>query len=402
MTRFRPPALRRLTAVATGLVLLAAGLATAPAASADRLDTLLTVGERLEQGDSLVSPNGRIRLQLDHFGGLKLIDRGDRSGGYPAEYVVDQYNSYDPGSQVSYVVLQSDGNLVGYGSGGRAVVNFRTNGSGATAVRVQDDRNVVFTDGSSRVVRATGTNRRLYVGRSDFLLAGDTVLGERGVSRLTMQGDGNLVLYRGSTPLWNARTAGNPGAYAFMQGDGNFVVYSSPATGNRPLFDSGTGQGSLTPVELVVEDTEISVNYLLNGSAHAPKLPMWASNWASSRVASGDEMDEGDMRTSPNGRCSLSAQQSVLLLVCDDEAVWTTRAPSPYFIPGAYGVSRMQADGNLVGYRFAEGTTRVIDVPYNTRTSVPGSYLVVQDDRNVVVRAPDGRPTWSRLTGPIR
>lgn len=395
-----PRALRRLTALATGLLLLATGLATAPAAGADRLDTLLTVGERLEQGDSLVSPNGRIRLQLDHFGGLTLIDRGGGAG-YPQEFVIRRYNRYETGAVVRYVVMQADGNLVGYGAGGAPVVNFATDGSGATAVRVQDDRNVVFTDAVGRVVHNEGTHRRLYVQRSDFLLAGDSVQGERGVSRLLMQSDGNLVLYRGSVALWSSRTSGNPGAFAVMQADGNLVVYSSPATGRRPLFDSGTGQGALVPVELAVEDTEISVNYLLNGQAHAPKNPLWASNWASSRLSSGDELDQGDRRTSPDGRCVLYAQQVGLFLACDDRAVWTTRPPAGGYLTGVFGVSRMQADGNLVGYRFAEGTSRVVDVPYNTRTSVPGSYMVVQDDRNVVVRAPDGRATWSRLTGPI-
>jgi hypothetical protein len=242
----------------------------------------------------------------------------------------------------------------------------------------------------------------LYVGRSDFLLAGDSVQGERNVSRLLMQSDGNLVLYRGATALWSSRTAGNPGAFAVMQADGNLVVYSSPATGRRALFDSGSAQGAVVPVELAVEDTEVSVNYLWNGWAHAPKSPLWASNWASSRLASGDELDEGDRRMSPDGRCVLSAVQTGLVLVCDDRSTWTTRPPAGGYLPGVYGVSRMQSDGNLVGYRFAEGTSRVVDVPYNTRSFVPGSYMVLQDDRNVVVRAPDGRPTWSRLTGPIR
>jgi hypothetical protein len=41
---------------------------------------------------------------------------------------------------VRYVVMQADGNLVGYGPTGAPVVNFATNGSGAVAVRVQDDR----------------------------------------------------------------------------------------------------------------------------------------------------------------------------------------------------------------------------------------------------------------------
>lgn len=51
------------------------------------------------------------------------------------------------------------------------------------------------------------------------------------------QGDGNLVLYRGATPLWSSGTAGQPAHLAAMQGDGNLVVYSRP---NVPVFASGT------------------------------------------------------------------------------------------------------------------------------------------------------------------
>ncbi len=45
--------------------------------------------------------------------------------------------------------------------------------------------------------------------------------------KLVMQGDGNLVLYTSRGVVWASRTNGNPGASAVMQVDGNIVVYSS-------------------------------------------------------------------------------------------------------------------------------------------------------------------------------
>lgn len=45
--------------------------------------------------------------------------------------------------------------------------------------------------------------------------------------RLVMQGDGNLVLYQGGSPLWHTFTNGRGGAVAAMQGDGNFVLYTA-------------------------------------------------------------------------------------------------------------------------------------------------------------------------------
>jgi hypothetical protein len=44
---------------------------------------------------------------------------------------------------------------------------------------------------------------------------------------LIMQGDGNLVLYQGSTALWASGTVGSGADEAIMQGDGNFVLYTS-------------------------------------------------------------------------------------------------------------------------------------------------------------------------------
>lgn len=57
-------------------------------------------------------------------------------------------------------------------------------------------------------------------------------------SRLSMQADGNLVLYRGTQPLWHTSTHGRPGAYVVMQDDGNLVVYY----GNKPVWASKFGK----------------------------------------------------------------------------------------------------------------------------------------------------------------
>jgi hypothetical protein len=59
---------------------------------------------------------------------------------------------------------------------------------------------------------------------------------------LTMQGDGNLVLYENGVPKWSSGTVGKgTGPYKlYMQDDGNLVIYAS--TG--PIWASGTvGQG---------------------------------------------------------------------------------------------------------------------------------------------------------------
>lgn len=53
----------------------------------------------------------------------------------------------------------------------------------------------------------------------------------------TYQGDGNLVLYEGSRPLWHTATNGQRAYLAAMQGDGNLVVY---ARATEPIFHTAT------------------------------------------------------------------------------------------------------------------------------------------------------------------
>ncbi len=64
---------------------------------------------------------------------------------------------------------------------------------------------------------------------------------------LRMQTDGNLVLYMGTTPLWNSGTNGQAAIGAYMQTDGNLVIYM--ATG-KPLWSSGSfGTGTRLEIQ---------------------------------------------------------------------------------------------------------------------------------------------------------
>jgi len=79
-------------------------------------------------------------------------------------------------------------------------------------------------------------------------------------SLLTMQGDGNLVLYSYdySEVFWASNTAGQGvGPYrATVQGDGNFVVYDST---NTPLWSTGTSGQGVGPYRLKLRDQQILV-----------------------------------------------------------------------------------------------------------------------------------------------
>jgi hypothetical protein len=83
---------------------------------------------------------------------------------------------------------------------------------------------------------------------------------------LIYQGDGNLVLYYGSSALWSSNTWGTAPGQAIMQGDGNLVVYDASG---QPRWDSHTWGNP--GAYLVVQSDG---NLVIYNSVY----PLWASN----------------------------------------------------------------------------------------------------------------------------
>ncbi len=84
---------------------------------------------------------------------------------------------------------------------------------------------------------------------------------------LTMQHDGNLVLYMGEASLWATNTVGKNSAKAIMQRDGNFVLYDK--TG-KPIWATNTLDPS--GAYFSVQNDGNLVIYSASGS------PIWASH----------------------------------------------------------------------------------------------------------------------------
>ncbi|GLJ09098.1 hypothetical protein SUGI_0101770 [Cryptomeria japonica] len=75
---------------------------------------------------------------------------------------------------------------------------------------MQDDCNLVLYEDSVEVLWASGTSGK----------------GGAASCKLRMQGDGNLVIYAGKTPVWSSGTSGVIAPYYLsLQGDGNVVIY---------------------------------------------------------------------------------------------------------------------------------------------------------------------------------
>ena len=95
------------------------------------------------------------------------------------------------------------------------------------------------------ITSSSGRYRFIYQTDGNLVLYGDgyRALWNSGTNgkpgnRVIMQTDGNLVIYTDNdVPLWHTHTSGNPGAHLIVQDDGNVVVYTD---NNVPLWNTHT------------------------------------------------------------------------------------------------------------------------------------------------------------------
>jgi GH18 family chitinase len=115
-------------------------------------------------------------------------------------------------------------------------------------------------DSSSTMLNAaTGSGAPVLCGKlaaNGTLTAGQSLSSCNGTYKLAMQGDGNLVLYHGTTGIWSTGTSGSAAVKVVMQGDGNLVLYSSSGS---PLWNSGTA-GNAGASLTVQGDGDVVIN----------------------------------------------------------------------------------------------------------------------------------------------
>jgi hypothetical protein len=220
---------------------------------------------------------------------------------------------------------------------------------------------------------------------SQTLTAGQQLTSPNGAYRLTLQPDGNLVLYPATgRALWSTRTAGSGATRLVLQPDGNVVLY--PTTG-RAVWSTRTAASG--GVELRVQDDGNLVLYPAAGRA------VWSTGTAVRPVtsAAGDRMllhqqlTAGQSLTSPNGRYRFTMQPdgNAVVYAPNNRALWSSRSAGK-------GGSRvvLQQDGNLVIYPAVGGAV------WSTGTAGRGGVrLTIQDDGNLVLYPATGRALWS-------
>jgi len=171
---------------------------------------------------------------------------------------------------------------------------------------------------------------------SDRLLAGETLQAGQSIygggDALTMQGDGNLVLYApGNAAIWASNTGGHNGAWLSMQGDGNLVVV---APNGSPLWASGTNghNGSM----IILQSDGNAVIYAPGNAV------LWASNTYKQTYA--------DSQLTAHGWGATQASQyGCINNIWIRESNWNELAGNPsqaYGIPQSLPGNKMAAEGS--------------------------------------------------------
>ena len=198
--------------------------------------------------------------------------------------------------------------------------------------------------------------------------------------------DGNFVIYRGEwppafVPVWSTNTAGNAGSKLIMQGDGNLVLYR--ANGSSSWASNSQGRGG-TKVVLRGNGRLDVVN--------AAGGVVWASNAQVSGCS-----EPGGIPPVPTPKPTVTPTPSAPPASGSFLPINGVLTKNKFLKVTGRGSSCgfqaiMQGDGNFVLYR---GSAAI----WSTRTSGnPGATLVFQGDGNIVVKRANNTVVWSATT----
>ena len=252
---------------------------------------------------------------------------------------------------------------------------------GSYTYRVSKGYTATYAAGVSPSRTSTVTSTVLREGQQ--LASGDFLTSEGGQYRLTMQPDGNLVesVYGDGRAIWTSGSGGHPGAVAVQQGDGNLVIYR----GSAAVWSSGTGGNSDDGQWFTGLQGDANVVVYDGGT------PRWDSGHWNTQITPSEQLRPGWYLKSPNQQYRLTMQgDGNLVEVVNDSSrpVWSSGTSGH---AGAWAVE--QSDGNFVIYPPAGGTAL-----WNAGTSGAGTVLALQSDSNVVQYNGSGTATWASST----
>jgi serine/threonine protein kinase len=202
---------------------------------------------------------------------------------------------------------------------------------------------------------------------------------------MTMQANGDLVVRGDNCTIWSSGTSGN-GSYLSMQGDGNLVIYGpSTQLGSGPELWQTSTVGTGSRDYLALEDDGNAVLY--NG-ANDQIYPMGRAN--ADRLCAGGRLLADQTLYS-------SSEQYRLVMQTDGNLVAYNQT-TPIWSSQTNG----KGNGNNYLTVLPDGTPAVCDntgtqlnAANDARCTAGTDYLVMQDDGNVVIHTSAGSPVWS-------
>lgn len=205
-------------------VLLASGPAYAQ-------KTQLGPQELLRTGEWLTSPGNKAFAKLQSDGNL-VVYRGTPSNTGAVVWATDKPN---PNPQI--LVMQTDGNLVQYtgtGPGQTSGVTWAHNtprvGTEPVIARLTDGGELIVETATSKTV-SWSSHRSAGMMPVGTMRAGEVLVSPSRTHFLSMQHDGNLVVYKGSGPgnsqgvAWATNKPAAEGAFLSLGVDGNLCVF---------------------------------------------------------------------------------------------------------------------------------------------------------------------------------
>jgi hypothetical protein len=236
---------------------------------------------------------------------------------------------------------------------------------------------LVSPNGKTRLIMQYDGNLCMYrVDNGQFLWES----GLHGADKVHLQEDGDLVMqvdyHDGFEITWHTDTGGNPGAILVLRDDGNLVIVDTKGT---VLWASNTAWNTAAPAATPAPAPTL-VPTPAPTATTAPVGP--------ARLNANQLLSVNQQLVSSNGKARLVMQSDgnlVLYRVADNRALWAS---------GTYGKpmtqALMQTDGNFVGYNAG----KTIAYWSSGTSGYPGASVVLGDDGDLKVVHPSGAVLW--------